>query len=161
MSSTRQMKKVTVIALIIAIFLSVGVASAHRLIIVHRIGEVEIEVYFGGGSACRDANVTVYTIKDGLEDPYLEGITDSDGKFRFSPKVGVNEYKVVVDAVHMPGHRAEETINLTSINAENAGALKEMPTYLRVAAGLGYILGLAGIAIGYKGIKAQRSEGDR
>ena len=157
----KKMKKMTVIALIIAIFLSVGVSSAHRIIIVHRIGEVEIEAYFGGGSACRDANVTVYTIKDGLEDPYSEGITDSDGKFRFSPKVGVDEYKVVVDDVHMPGHMAEETINLTSINVESPGTGEEMPTYLRVVAGLGYILGLAGIAIGYKGIKAQRSGRDR
>ena len=151
-------KRATVIFLIIVIFLSMGVSSAHRLIIVQRISEVEIEVYFGGGSACRDANVTIYTVKDGIEDFYTEGITDGEGKFIFPPKMGVNEYKVVVDAVNMPGHRSEEIISLTSMDV---GDDEKMPTYLRVAAGLGYIFGIAGIVIGYKGIKAQRSKGNR
>ncbi len=155
------MKRLSVIFLIIVIFLSVGVASAHRLVIVHRIGEVEIEAYFGGGYACRDANVSVYTITENVEELYTEGITDGAGKFTFSPKVGVYEYKVVVDSVHMPGHRSEEIINIKAIDSESAEGGNEMSTYSMALSGLGYIAGLAGFAIWYKGLKAQKNQGNR
>jgi nickel transport protein len=60
--------------------LSISVVSAHRLHIVHKISEIEIESYFGGGSPCRDANVTVYDNEGNL---YREGVTDEEGKFGF------------------------------------------------------------------------------
>ena len=128
--------------------LSISAVSAHRLHIVHKISEIEIESYFGGGSPCRDANVTVYDNEGNL---YLEGNTDEDGKFRFPPKIGMKEYTVVVDAVHMPGHKAETVINLSqgAASAGTGGMGTEMPLYTRVIAGFGYLIGLAGAAMVY------------
>ena len=40
---------------------------------------------------------------------YIEGVTDDEGKFGFPPKIGMDEYKEVVEA---PGHTAETVINL-------------------------------------------------
>jgi len=148
------MKKFLFITLIIVMLLGTGVAGAHRLIIVHRINEIEIEAYFGGESACRDANVSIYTIKEGMEEPYLNGTADADGKFGFPPKVGYQEYRVVVDSVHLPGHRGDEVIN---IGVPNTGAHEDsgesMQDYTMVIAGLGYLVGIAGIAIGYNSQK--------
>ena len=136
--------------------LSISTVSAHRLHVVHKISEIEIESYFGGGSPCRDANVTVYDNEGNL---YLEGNTDEDGKFSFPPKIGMKEYTVVVDAVHMPGHKAETVINLSQ-EAAGAGAGSaggtEMPLYTRAIAGFGYLVGLAGAAMAYAGWKLKK-----
>lgn len=131
--------------------LSISAVSAHRLHIVHKISEIEIESYFGGGSPCRDANVTVYDNEGNL---YLEGVTDDEGKFSFPPKIGMKEYTVVVDAVHMPGHKAETVINLSQ-EAASAGET-EMPLYTRIIAGFGYLIGLAGAALAYMGWKQKK-----
>jgi len=135
--------------LLVLLCLSISTVSAHRLHIVHKISEIEIESYFGGGSPCRDANVMVYDNEGNL---YLEGVTDAEGKFSFPPKIGMEEYTVVVDAVHMPGHKAKTVINLSQA-AAGAGAGSaggtEMPLYTRVIAGFGHIIGLAGAAMVY------------
>jgi nickel transport protein len=135
--------------------LGISAVSAHRLHIVHKLSEIEIEAYFGGGTPCRDAQVTVYD-KEGNE--YIEGVTDGEGKFSFPPKVGLEEYKVVVDAVHMPGHKAETVISLSqeAANAGAGGMGTEIPLYTRVIAGFGYLLGLAGAAMAYTGWKMKK-----
>ncbi|RCV63716.1 nickel transport protein [Methanophagales archaeon] len=114
--------------------------------VVHTLSELEIEAYFGGGAPVRDAEVTVYDKAGNL---YLEGETDEEGKFRFPPKIGMDEYKVVVNATHMPGHRGETTINLGHDVAEASGTGAEMPLYTNIIAGFGYLIGIAGFAMAY------------
>jgi len=137
--------------------LSISVVSAHRLHIVHKISEIEIESYFGDGTPCRDANVTVYDKEGNL---YMEGVTDDEGKFSFPPKIGMEKYTVVVDAVHMPGHKAEAVINLTQeaagISADACGIGTEMPLYMSAIAGFGYLIGLAGAAMLFIGWKLKK-----
>ncbi len=130
--------------LIVLSCLGTSVASAHRMHVVHTLSELEIEAYFGGGASVKDGDVKVYDIDGNL---YLEGTTDEEGKFRFPPKVGMEEYKVVVNATHMPGHKGETTINLSQDGAGGAGT--EMPLYTRVIAGFGYLIGIAGFAMAY------------
>ena len=141
--------------LLVLLCLSISTVSAHRLYIVHKISEIEIESYFGGGSPCRDANVMVYDNEGNL---YLEGVTDDEGKFSFPPKIGMEEYTVVVDAVHMPGHKAETVINLSqeAAGARAGGMGTEMPLYTRAIAGFGYLIGLAGAAMLYMGWKLKK-----
>lgn len=132
--------------LVVLSCLSISVASAHRLHVVHTLSELEIEAYFGGGAPVQDAEVTVYDKGGNL---YLEGTTDEEGKFRFPPKIGMDEYKVVVNATHMPGHRGETTINLGQVSAGADGAETELPLYSRIIAGFGYLIGIAGFAMAY------------
>jgi len=145
------MKRIFIFSIILVLCLSTSV-EAHRLHIIYKISEIEIQAYYAGGTPCRDANVKVYDSNGNL---YIEGVTDDEGKFRFPPKTGVKEYKVVVEAVHMPGHKAETMINLTqettTINTEI-----EMPLYSKVIAGFGYLSGLAGIAMIYAGWKMKK-----
>jgi nickel transport protein len=140
--------------------LSISGVSAHRLHVVHKISEIEIEAYFVGATPCRDANVTVYDKEGNL---YMEGVTDDEGKFSFPPKIGMKEYTVVVDAVHMPGHKAEAVINLSqeAAGASAGGMGTEMPLYTRAIAGFGYLIGLAGAALAYMGWKLKRKLGDQ
>ena len=138
--------------------LSISVVSAHRMHVVYEISEVEIEAYLGG-SPCQDAEVKVYDKEGNL---YIEGVTDDEGKFSFPPKIGMEEYTVVVEAVHMPGHRAETLINLSQeaagagIGAGAVGMGTEMPLYTRAIAGFGYLIGLAGAAMAYMGWKMKK-----
>ena len=144
--------------LVVLSCVSISEVSAHRLLIDHEIGEIGIKAYFEGGSPCRDANVKVYDNESNL---YIEGVTDDKGTFGFPPKAGMEEYLVTVDAVHMPGHKAKTVINLGQVaagagaDAGSAGGT-EMPLYMRIIAGLGYLLGLAGAAMGYMGWKLKK-----
>ena len=133
--------------------LSISVVSAHRMHVVHKISEIEIEAYFGGGSPCRDAEVMIYDNGGNL---YMNGVTDEEGKFGFLPKIGMDEYRVVVNATHMPGHRGETTINLGQDVAEAGGTGAELPLYSRIIAGFGYLIGIAGAAMAYMGWKQKK-----
>ena len=149
-------KFVAILALLLVLScVSISEVSAHRLLIDHEIGEIGIKAYFEGGSPCRDANVKVYDNEGNL---YLEGVTDDEGKFGFPPKIGMKEYTVVVDAVHMPGHKAETVINLSqeAAGAGAGGMGTEMPLYTRAIAGFGYLIGLAGAALAYMGWKQKK-----
>ena len=157
-----KIKRVFVMLALLAVLscVSISEVSAHRLLIDHEIGEIGIKTYFEGGGPCRDANVKVYDNESNL---YLEGVTDDKGTFGFPPKMGVEEYTVTVDAVHMPGHKAKTVINLSQVAAgtgAGAGAGSaggtEMPLYTRIIAGLGYLLGLAGAAMAYMGWKLKK-----
>jgi nickel transport protein len=124
--------------------------------VVHTLSELEIEAYFGGGAPVRDADVKVYDKNGNL---YIEGTTDEEGKFRFPPKIGMEEYEVVVNATHMPGHKGETTINLSQVSAGADGAGTEMPLCSRVIAGFGYLIGIAGAAMAYMGWKQKKKYG--
>ncbi len=138
--------------LIVLSCLCTSIASAHRMHIVHTLSEIEVYAYFGGGTPVRDADVKVYEKGGNL---YMEGVTDDMGKYRFAPKIGMNEYRVVVNATHMPGHKGEAEINLSQEGA-GARAGTELPLYTRAIAGFGYLIGIAGAAMAYKGWKQKK-----
>ncbi|CAD7768833.1 hypothetical protein AIOGIFDO_00440 [Candidatus Methanoperedenaceae archaeon GB37] len=157
------MRRRLIYLILVLLFLflsSAGGVSAHRLHIHHQIGAIEIKAYYGGGTPCRDANVTIYDDEGNL---YMEGVTDESGEFSFPPKIGVDEYRVVVESTHMVGHRGETTINMSSSGGGGAGAAggagEEMPLYVRIAAGLGYLLALGGAAAAYSGWKMKKRYG--
>jgi len=147
------MTKLTVIATLVVVYfcfllgisIPVPIAEAHSIHISYQVEEVEVGVYFGGGAAAQDTDVTVYDPDGNI---YITGKTDGNGKFSFEPSARAGEWTVVAEH---SGHRAEETI-IGGAQAEENG----MPLYARVAAGLGYLVGIAGIAIGYAAWKNGR-----
>lgn len=149
------MKKLVFAVLALVLVLSVSattIVSAHRVYVKGEIVEIGVKAWFGGGEPMRDADVEVYATKEGKEELYREGKTDENGKFRFAPKIGVEEYKVVVESPG--GHRGETVINLTQ--AASPGEGTEMPLYTRTIAGFGYLIGLAGSAMAYMGWKMKK-----
>jgi len=138
------------IALTILLILS-GMAAAHRVHISSRIGEIRVKSWFGGGKPITDGTVRIYAIKDGIEEFYLEGVTDEKGEYGFPPKIGADAYRVEIESTDLPGHRVEEIINMTSMQSAGEGIKgeTELFPYQGIIAGLGYLLGLAGIAMLY------------
>ncbi len=146
------MKKVMIpiAVLFLSILFLIGLSSTananpHNILINYQVGRVDMVVYFSGGTPAQNAHVTVYK-PDGTI--YLEGETNDKGEFSFEPTVMQGEWKVVAEH---SGHRAE-----VSIGEESEGGTSEMPLYITVTAGLGYLIGLGGAAIGYMGWKARR-----
>ena len=142
---------VLALILILCMALICPPASAHRVIVQGQVSEIQIKAYYGGGSAdpMVDADVEIYAIKDGQEELYLTGKTDADGMFYFAPKIGVSEYRAVVEAT---GHKGEETVNLAEgagiTEAEQAEAETEAGLPITgIITGFGYLAGLAGIAM--------------
>ena len=135
----------------IVLLLLMPAVSAHRVYVQEQIKEVEIKAWFGGGDPMVNADVFIYAIKDGEEELYIEDKTDSDGLYYFTPKLGVSEYRVVVSE---SGHKNEKTFNLAGgPAAETEDA--ELPLSASIFAGLGYIIGIAGIALYFSSRKSK------
>jgi len=123
-----------IIALTIILILAIPV-NAHRMYVNYKVSEIEVYAWYGGGAKVVDGDVKVYRSDGTL---YIEGKTDENGTFRFEPEIG-ESYRVVVESM---GHKAECYVNLSSAQV----VVKEEPVYLKVISGLGYLIGLAGIA---------------
>ena len=146
------MKKamIPIVLVLVSVLLLVGLSSTadanpHNIYVNYKVGRIDIDVYFSGGTPAQNAHVTVYKPDGSL---YLEGETDDEGEFSFEPTVMQGEWKVVVEH---SGHRAEVMVDPT----KGSGG-SEMPLYARVIAGLGYLVGLGGVAMGYMGWRARR-----
>ena len=168
------------ISIFIILMIASGIADAHRMHIHTALTGEEVTVkeftihgkaYFGGGDAVQDGDVKVYSLIDGNEELYLQLTTDENGGFSFKQKEGVYGYKIVVEASHMPGHMAEEIINLTGtvpsepgnefevVNCISGGSDEcEIPLYMRIIAGLGYLMGLLGVSLIYIYYKKQKNQ---
>ena len=142
------MKSGLILAIFVIIALSPAVVSGHALVVDYGIESVYIEAYYGGLTATpvQDGDVEVFYPDGKL---YVEGKTDENGMFSFDPKYG-KDWLVVVEST---GHRNEKTVNLTAAAGETKN---EFPLYLRVFAGLGYILGILGLFLWYKSFKQAR-----
>ena len=149
-------KKSLIAILVILVIGSNTMVSAHRMHISTSVGEITVKSWFKGASAVKDGEVKVYSIKDGVEELYIQGMTDEEGEFNFQPKIGVKAYRIEVEATHMPGHRAETILNMSAIgsNEEDSG----IPGYAGVIAGLGYLLGLTGLSLMYVYRKKQKEK---
>lgn len=125
------------LVLTMLLFVSIaGITSAHRIYVDVTSQTIEIEAYYGDGKPVKNADVTVYKTNDEV---YLTGKTDDDGRFSFEVKDVDSEYlRIEVEQI---GHKAEVNIG-TGFKSDG----EEMPLYLRVIAGFGYLLGLAGIS---------------
>ncbi len=126
-----------------------GTVSAHRINVDVTSQDVEIEAYYGDGTPVRNADVTVY-LPNG--DVYLTNKTDDDGRFTFEVKNVDAEYLVI--EVEQTGHKAEVTLG-TGVGSSG----EDVPPYQAAIAGIGYLLGLAGIATLYATWRMRKKEG--
>lgn len=116
-------------------------ASAHRVYVKEQVNEVQIRAWYGGGAPMAYADVAIYANSTSGEELYLEGATDEKGIYNFTPKLGVSGYRVVVEAT---GHKAEKEFDLAGGGSQEPA---EIPLSMRIVAGFGYLIGLAGIGM--------------
>ncbi|UEC41953.1 MAG: hypothetical protein METHAR1v1_190007 [Methanothrix sp.] len=130
--------RMAVLALISVLILA-GTAAGHRMLIGYTVEEVGISVFYDDGTAAAGANVMVY---DG-DDLIAEGAADSRGVYRFRPEGRrIDDLVFVSSSV---GHRAEIRIGTPGAQAPPP----EIPTSMKVLAGFGYLLGIAGVSMIY------------
>jgi len=147
-----------ILTIVILAMLTCNPVNAHRMYASYSIEEIKIKSWFGGGTPVKDGEVKVYAIREGKEELVCQGRTNEEGEFVFSPVAGVSEYRVVVEATHMPGHRAEMVLNLSA--APQEAKTTELPLIARIFAGFGYLLGLAGASTLYIGLKLKKRYGE-
>ncbi len=137
----RIIQSLSLLAIVLILCMTlIPVTSAHRVHVRELISEVEIKAWYGGGDPMPNADVEVYSIRDGQEKLYLEGKTDENGLYYFTPELGTTSYRVVVE---LTGHKGELEFDLTAgSQPENA----ELPLYLSVLVGFGFLAGIGGIA---------------
>lgn len=107
--------------------------------------EVQIKAWYEGGMPMADAEVTIYTVEDDVQEVYLEGVTDDQGFFTFEPEYKVTTYAIKVEQT---GHRAKMDLDLEGgVSTGSTG--EELPLFARIIAGFGYLTGLAGLGMIY------------
>ena len=130
-------------------------ASAHRVYVKEQVNEMQIRAWFGGGEPMAHADVMIYANSTSGEELYLEGATDEEGMYYFKPKLGVSGYRVVVEVT---GHRAEQEFDLAAGGSQEPA---EIPLYMRIVAGFGYLIGLAGIGMLFAARKSKKEYENR
>jgi nickel transport protein len=132
------MKKVVIYTLL-AVLVFAGTASGHRMLMGYSVEELSLSVFYDDGTPAGGVAVRAY---DG-DDLIAEGSTDSRGVFTFRPEGRkVEDLLFVTSSV---GHRAETRIGAAGVVAVEP----EIPVAMKVAAGFGYLLGIAGISMIY------------
>lgn len=122
-------------------------AAAHGTYMSSSLSGVEVKAWYTGGDPMADSLYEVYKITDdgnGGENAelYLTGRTDDAGMLTFRPEKGVDIYRVkVIEGEHV----ASKLIDLSASGVESGDAYE--PSVLTIVGGLGWIVGLCGIAL--------------
>ncbi|NPV62432.1 MAG: Ig-like domain-containing protein [Methanotrichaceae archaeon] len=125
-------------ALILFLFLlACDVSDAHRMMMGYKVNELQVTALYDDGTPAQGAEIEVQS--DGKT--VAEGVTDENGTYTFTPDSGTGEVTFISQST---GHRAELTLNLEQKRQED-----EVSMPWRAAAGLGYLLGIAGLAMIY------------
>ena len=140
-----KMMKRLILVLIISLVLVPGISDAHRMLMGYKVNELQLKVFFDDGTPAQDVNIEVYS--DGK--PYADGVTDGEGSYLFRPKDNTTGDITFVSS--SAGHRAELALNL----AEKKES-EELSIPMKIAAGFGYLLGIAGLAMIYISKKSQK-----
>ncbi|WNY27202.1 hypothetical protein [Methanolapillus ohkumae] len=119
-------------------------AAAHGTYMSYETGNIKVKAWYQGGEPMANCDYEVYSIiaSNGNENEtlYLTGKTDESGTLTFEPKDSVSIYRVKVVSGE---HAAQRRIDLADGAANAAG--DHGISWLNVFAGLGYIVGIAGI----------------
>lgn len=155
------MEKIRTVALLgmamLLVMLCVSPVSAHKAFVGAFLtgdadDEIQIKAWYEGGMPMANAETTIYTVEDGEKEVYVEGMTDDQGFFTFEPEYKVTKYSIKVEQT---GHRAKMDLDLEGgVSTGSSG--EELPLLARIVAGLGYLVGLAGIAMIYTAYKTRK-----
>ena len=114
-----------------------GLSDGHRMMMGYQVNELQVTALYDDGTPAQGANIEV--LDEGKS--IAQGVTDEKGTYTIRPDNGMRAITVVSNSA---GHRAELSLNLAQKRQE-----EEISLPLRVASGLGYLLGIAGIAMIY------------
>ncbi len=134
------------VALALILVLAMGTADAHRMLLGYKVNEMQLKAMYDDGTPAQGAEIVVY--KDGR--PVYNGTADDDGQFIYRPEGDLEGLSFVSSSA---GHRTE--LNLS----QSGSGPVELPLAARTAAGLGILLGAAGISMIYISRKKESNNG--
>ncbi|MDR2943963.1 MAG: hypothetical protein LBU81_02600 [Methanosarcinales archaeon] len=160
-------KKVKYLAALLILILAAVPAAAHGVYMSweQQGGSIEIRAYYQRNEPMTNGSVVVETLDaSGTAAPYLTGQADTNGNYKFNIKSGVSSYRVKViegehavskkiDIAAAPGSGTEESGNEKSSLFGTQG-----PSLFTIGAGLGWIVGIAGIVLYLQARKINKAE---
>ncbi|MEN3036548.1 MAG: hypothetical protein ABC588_04175 [Candidatus Methanosuratincola petrocarbonis] len=133
------------VLLLIVLFLACNVSNAHRMMMGYKVSELQLMVFYDDGTPAQGAEIEV--ISDG--EMISQGITDRNGTYIIRPEKNVDELTFISKSA---GHRARLVLNLSQ-----KGQNDETPLPMRTIAGIGYLVGIAGLAMVYIARRGMRN----
>ena len=130
------------VLLIIVLTLACSTSDAHRMMLGYNVKEVQVTALYDDGTPAQ--GVDIYAMSNGKS--VAQGVTDEHGAYTFKLENSTGELEFVSSSA---GHRTELSLDLAEKKQQD-----EITLPLRVAAGLGYLLGVAGLAMIYLSRKA-------
>lgn len=149
----RKIKCLTAVFLILTLLVAPAAAHGVYMSWESGSGQITIRVYYQGNEPMANGTVTVETIDaSGTASPYLTGKTDANGNYAFAVKEGVSSY--LVKAIEGE-HAASKRIDIepagggsgSSGGGNNPIFGTDGPSLFTIGAGLGWIVGIAGILL--------------
>ena len=128
--------------LIVVLTLACSTSDAHRMMLGYNVKEVQVTALYDDGTPAQ--GVDIYAMSNGKS--VAQGVTDEHGAYTFKLENSTGELEFVSSSA---GHRTELSLDLAEKKQQD-----EITLPLRVAAGLGYLLGVAGLAMIYLSRKA-------
>ena len=123
--------------MIIVLILACSTSDAHRMMLGYNVKEVQVTALYDDGTPAQGVDIDVMSNGKSV----ATGVTDEHGAYTFRPESRTGELEFVGSSA---GHRAELSLDLAEKKQQD-----EITLSLRVAAGRGYLLGVAGLAMIY------------
>lgn len=123
------------LALVFLLLLTVHPSCGHRMMMGYQVNEIQVTALYDDGTPAQGVDIEVQSDGKTIE----RGLTDDKGAYIIRPEKGTGDLKFVS---YSTGHRAELDLDLEQKEAE-----EQVSRPLRAAAGLGYLLGIAGLAM--------------
>lgn len=130
--------------MLIILFLVCNTTSAHRMMMGYRVSEIQLMVFYDDGTPAQGAEI--YVIND--EKTVERGVTDKNGTYIYKPEKNIDGITFVSKSA---GHKAMLTLNLSQ-----KGGTDATPLPMRIIAGIGYLMGIAGISMMYVARRGMR-----
>ncbi|MDD4162003.1 MAG: hypothetical protein PHW87_05925 [Methanothrix sp.] len=130
--------------LFIILLLACNISDAHRMMMGYKVNELQVTALYDDGTPAQGVEIDVQS--DGKS--IGKGVTDEKGAYRYRPDGGAGDITFIGNSA---GHRAELSLNL-----EQKTQAEELSRPLRAAAGMGYLLAIAGLAMIYLSRKGNK-----
>lgn len=146
----------TTMLITIIVILMTSAASGHGAYMdTEKNIKIQVKGYFDDGSPMDNAELQIYAVNGDSEELYIEDSLDSDGIYTFKPEEKSDKYRIKVDDGW--GHSVEDTIDITARQSPGSTDNNASSATIDDAiSGLGYLMGLAGIALYISGRKMKK-----
>ncbi|MCU0637161.1 MAG: hypothetical protein MUE87_00835 [Methanothrix sp.] len=121
--------------ILLLLLLATHPSCGHRMMMGYQVNELQVTALYDDGTPAQGVEIEVQSDGETIE----KGLTDEKGAYVVRPSKGTGDLTFVT---YSTGHRAELNLDLTQKEAE-----EEVSRPLRAAAGFGYLLGAAGLAM--------------